>query len=420
MKQALFLSLTLLGLLLGNACTTADDSQSEKPEVLAPLSAGEAAQQPGTFAYDFAFLKQYQEVFVLQRGEAQLIVNPAYQGRVMTSTAQGMGGQSFGWLNYELISSGKYGEQISAFGGEDRFWLGPEGGQFSFYFPPGSDFSFENWKVPKELDQEPFEVVSETETEIHFARNFALTNYQGNQFEMKIRRSIRLLEEKALFQKLGVAPVPGLKSVAFESENLLTNIGETAWTKSTGTPSMWILGMLKPSPQTTIILPYRSGSEADLGPVVNDAYFGKVPAQRLRVGEKAVFLSGDGKYRSKIGLSAKRALPVAGSWDAQSGVLTIIQFSQNPRQTDYVNSLWEQQKKPFAGDVVNAYNDGPLEGSDQLGPFYELESSSPAAALIPGQTMIHMHTTFHLVGEKAALDRIAQAVLGVSLAEAEG
>jgi len=46
-----------------------------------------------------------------------------------------------------------------------------------------------------------------------------------------------------------------------------------------------------------------------------------------------------------------------------------------------------------------------------------MESSSPAAALGPGKSLTHLHRTIHLVGTEAQLDRIAKAVLGVSLEE---
>ena len=59
-------------------------------------------------------------------------------------------------------------------------------------------------------------------------------------------------------------------------------------------------------------------------------------------------------------------------------MLTLVQYDQPEGATDYVNSMWEIQKEPFAGDVVNSYNDGPpAPGAKPLGPFYELETSSP-------------------------------------------
>ena len=59
----------------------------------------------------------------------------------------------------------------------------------------------------------------------------------------------------------------------------------------------------------------------------------------------------------------------------------------------------------------------PNPGAKPLGPFYELETSSPAAALAPGKSMEHVHRTFHLQGDEPDLDKIARAVLGVSVDE---
>lgn len=37
-------------------------------------------------------------------------------------------------------------------------------------------------------------------------------------------------------------------------------------------------------------------------------------------------------------------------------------------------------------------------GLDPLGPFYELETSSPAAALNPGESLRHIQRTIHIKG----------------------
>mgnify|MGYP006307652615 CR=1 FL=1 len=117
-------------------------------------------------------------------------------------------------------------------------------------------------------------------------------------------------------------------------------------------------------------------------------------------------------------LSPQRARDAAGSYDAANQVLTIVQYNKPADASDYVNSMWELQDEPYGGDVINAYNDGPpAPGAKPLGPFYELETSSPAAALAPGQSIFHTHRTFHLVGEEAELDRVAKTLLGVSIAE---
>jgi hypothetical protein len=152
--------------------------------------------------------------------------------------------------------------------------------------------------------------------------------------------------------------------------------------------------------------------------VVNDAYFGKVPDDRLIVKSSVVLFRGDGRYRSKIGLSPARALATAGSYDASGHTLTMVQYTRPADRLRYVNSMWEMQREPYHGDVVNSYNDGPPEpGKPPLGPFFELETSSPALDLLPSQQYTHVHRTFHLVGPPAELDRIARATLEIGLDE---
>jgi len=373
----------------------------------------------GPFASDLKFLRKYTDVVLLsdKSGQAQVAVIPKMQGRVMTSTAAGSQGQSFGWINRELIASGKLTPHMNAFGGEERFWMGPEGGQFSIFFAKGAAFDLEHWQTPPPIDSEAYEVVRKSAESVEFRHAFRLTNYSGTNFDVEVLREVRLLPAEEVWKKLGVAAVPGAKLVAYESINRLKNAGKEPWTKEKGLLSIWILCMFNPSPGTTIVVPIKGGPETELGPAVNADYFGKVPPERLVVKGNTVFFSGDGKYRSKIGVSPKRCKPLLGSYDATSKVLTLAQFTFEGR-TDYVNSMWKIQEQPFAGDAANSYNDGPpAPGAKPLGPFYELESSSPAAALKPGETIEHVHRTIHVLGTEAELDGLAKAALGVGLQE---
>jgi len=373
------------------------------------------------FKDDLAFLQAHTKVVVLKGagGQAQVAVNPDLQGRVMTSTADGPDGLSFGWINRELLTSGVNNPHINAFGGEDRFWLGPEGGQFSIFFKKGDPFDLDHWWTPPAINEGAFDVASQDEGRIHFRKVIRLENYSGTPFELEVNREVRLLGA-ADVTALGVPAPAGVKMVAYASNNSITNLGADAWTKDKGLLSIWILGMFNPSPATTIVIPFKSGPESELGPAVNDAYFGKVPADRLAVRDGVLFFSGDGKYRSKIGIAPARVNPFAGSYDAANGVLTIVHLTVPEGAKDYVNSMWQIQEKPFAGDVVNSYNDGPASpGAKPLGPFYELETSSPAAALGPGGTLTHVHTTMHFQGPKKALEEIALKTLGVGLGDIE-
>jgi hypothetical protein len=374
--------------------------------------------EKNTFGDDLEFLKKHTDVVVLsdETGNGQVTVVPQMQGRVMTSTAGGMDGFSFGWINRELVASGEFVEHMNVFGGEDRFWLGPEGGQFSIFFKNGVPFDLEHWFTPASIDTEPFELVSKSKSLAVLKKDVQLENYSRTVFNLRADREVRILGKDEAVESLGVTPDPKVKMVAFESVNKVTNTGEKAWEKDTGLLSIWILGMFNPSPATTIVIPFKTGPEDKLGATVNDAYFGKVPPDRLVVKDDVLFFSGDGQYRSKIGLSPLRAKSILGSYDAVNQVLTIVQYNKPQGVTDYVNSMWELQNEPFKGDVVNSYNDGPAEpGAEPLGPFYELETSSPAAALKPGETISHVHRTFHLQGQEAGLNPIAQAKLGVTI-----
>jgi len=371
----------------------------------------------GSYAYDLAFLQKHTDPVVLkdETGNSAVIVVPRWQGRVMTSTARGLEGTSFGWINYELIESGQVQEHINAYGGEDRLWLGPEGGQFSLYFKEGASFEFENWFVPAAIDTEAFDIVTQDQSVVRFKKEMKLRNYSGFEFHMLIERSISLLTRQEISGILDIDIPVQLDLVAYSGINELYNKGEAEWTQETGMPSIWMLDMFSPSPGVTIAIPYREGPEAELGRIVTDDYFGKVPADRLIVEDGIIYLKADGKHRSKIGVSPLRALPLAASYDEVTQSLTIVSFSLPEGITDYVNSQWEIQDDPFSGDAVNSYNDGPLQDGTQMGPFYELESSSPAANLSSGESLKHIHSVIHLQGEEEYLSLITDKVLGISI-----
>jgi hypothetical protein len=381
-----------------------------------------AGSQTGKQAFngDVAFLQKHTDVVVLmdQSGQGRVAVLPKMQGRVMTTTAAGPNGYSFGWINRELVAAGKPAQHMNAYGGEDRFWLGPEGGQFSIFFDKGVPFDLEHWYTPAPVDTEAWDLVSKSGQAAVLRKTMQVKNYSGTVFDLRAEREVRVLERDAALKSLSATAGADVKMVAYESNNKVVNLGKEPWKRETGLLSIWILGMFNPSPEITIVVPFVAGPEDQLGPVANDTYFGKVPADRLAVKDGVLFFSGDGKYRSKIGLSPRRAKTVLGSYDAVNGVLTVVQYNKPEGVQDYVNSMWQIQDQPYRGDVVNSYNDGPpAPGTKPLGPFYELETSSPAAALAPGQSILHTHRTVHFAGSEAQLDPIAKTTLGVTIAQ---
>jgi hypothetical protein len=368
-----------------------------------------------SFDQELEFLRQHGEVIVFEAPNGgRVAVSPSYQGRVMTS-AVAPGAMSLGWVHHAFIEAGKVGTPFDNYGGEDRFWLGPEGGQFGLYFAPEAPFDLDHWQTPPALQQGAWPVTEQDSTSVLFRVPMTVRNHAGTEFVLEVERRIALLDADAVTRIVGM-PIPdGVQWIAFETQNSITNRGKAAWTEAKGLLSIWILGQYAPSSDARALLPFNTKGT---GPIVNDAYFGKVPSERLRVDSRLGFLSFqcDGQYRSKIGLSAERAQPVVGAYSEQSRLLTVVQYDKPKGRHPYVNSMWEHQARPYAGDVVNSYNDGPsAPGKPSLGGFYELETSSPAAALAPGAGLTHSHRTLHFVGEPAALAKIAKSALGVPL-----
>lgn len=370
--------------------------------------------EQGSFGYDLQFLQQQDSgLIVLQEQESRLLVSPKYQAKVFTSSATGDAGDSYGWINYEAFS-GDLDPHMNAYGGENRFWLGPEGSKYSLFFESDSEMVFDNWKTPAPIDTETWDVAEKSASSVSMHKDMSLVNYAGTKFDMRADREVHILGREAIAQELGVE-LGNLEVVGFSTDNSLTNTGESAWTKETGAPSIWILDMFIPSDQTVIFIPYEEEGE---GIVVTSDYFGEISPDRLKYEEGKLFFNADGRSRGKLGLSPTRSKPVAGSYDSANQLLTITTFDLD-KEAFYLNQEWTPEKDPYKGDAINAYNDGPLEDGSQMGPFYEIESVSPAAFLEPGETIAHQHNVFHFSGQQELLEAIATAVLGVSLEELE-
>ena len=366
----------------------------------------------GTFGYDLHFLKKHESgLVVLGNENSKVILSPKYQGRVMTSTATGDSGISYGWINHELIASGKLTPHMNAFGGEERFWIGPEGGQYSVYFKKGAKFDIANWQTPAFIDTEPYQLIENQANKAIFTKDFEVENYSGTKFKVSLNREISLLNETQAEKQLKLS-LKDVKWVGYQTVNDIKNTGDSDWDKSKGVLSIWLLGMMNASAKNTIIIPFQSGKANQ----INDAYFGKISADRLIKKDSVLFFKADADSRGKIGIPPIAVKNIAGSYDAEHKVFTILQFDYNGEK-DFVNSMWEIQKHPYKGDVLNAYNDGKNSEGTQMGAFYELESSSPAVELKRNQTLRHTQRTFHFEGTKSQMDAICQQLLGVSLSD---
>jgi hypothetical protein len=160
-----------------------------------------------------------------------------YQARVMTS-AFTADGASLGFVNHSFVESRQKGTAFDNYGGADRFWLGPEGGQFALYFAPGKPFAFENWQTPAAFQQGAWDEKASSAASLSYVRSLSLENYAQARFSMEVTRTITLLNAEQAQVALGVAPPAGVEWVGFRSENQLTNTGKQGWTGAQGLPSV--------------------------------------------------------------------------------------------------------------------------------------------------------------------------------------
>lgn len=396
-------------MIVASSCNSNQQNQQLKTDDL-------KSYKEGTFGYDLSFLKQHDSIVVLKSDEnSQVIISPKYQAKVFTSTATGDEGLSFGWVNYKAFTA-PVDAHMNAYGGENRFWLGPEGGKFSLFFKPGAQMVFDNWKTPAPIDTESWNVTNKNPTSVAMQKEMKLTNYKGTEMQLVVDRTINILDRQQINNNIGIALDTAVKAVGYKTVNVITNKGADAWTEATGMPCMWILDMFKPTSATVIVVPFKNAAGQPFNKVATTNYFGEIPAERLKHTDDILYFKADGKSRGKLGIVPGKAKPVAGSYDAENKVLTVIMFDVEP-ESKYLNQEWNTTKPSFSGDAVNAYNDGPLADGSQMGPFYEIESVSPAAFLKPNQSLSHNHSVFHFTGSEPALDNISKKLFGVTLEE---
>jgi hypothetical protein len=369
--------------------------------------------------------KHTQLVELADSGGARVAIAPEYQGRVMTSSCDGPDGRSFGFVNRDFISAGVPNPHFNNYGGEERMWISPEGGQFSLWFKPGvREQTLADWFTPPELNDGSWPVVGrEGNTSMRMAAQMKLQNTSGTPFDVEVNRKVSLLSAPECEELFGqtahkAISLSGVKMAAYETVNQIINLGPPM-TKEKGLISIWMLGMLNAGSETVVLAPYKPGDPSQLGSVIHSDYFGKIPPERLKILSEAVLFRADGQCRSKIGTSQRRAKDMVGSIDYLAGVLTLVKFSmpRNPAENLYMNNLWSGHlDQPYMGDVMNSYNDGPPEpGKKGMGAFYELESLSPAKELKSGESIAHKNVTVHIQADIDRLASLAENILGIDL-----
>ena len=147
------------------------------------------------------FLAKYTQLIELSNSSgARVAIAPEFQGRVMTSSCDGLDGMSFGFVNREFIAAGNRNEHFNNYGGEERVWISPEGGQFSLWFKPGiQKQTLADWYTPAELNDGPWPVVDRKDnTSVSMAAGMKLQNTSGTRFDIEVGREVRLARHRRL------------------------------------------------------------------------------------------------------------------------------------------------------------------------------------------------------------------------------
>lgn len=385
---------------------------------------------------------------------ARVAVCPDWNGRVMTSTADGLDGDSFGMLNVPEIERGGDDYSYRFFGGEDQFTLSPEGGPFSLYFavdPDESAVRKQQVEMPVGYQEGKFIAdFSPPAPEIRMRRNIQMMNLAGARFDLDVVRTVRLTDSSDFSALFGETVASAMEEqdvsyVSYQTTSSLINRGG-GLSKNSGLVSVRIRSMFNSTPHHVVVIPFRPGSEEELGPRVYVEFFGMAPHGRIRLLPEAALLRADGRYRCQIGVSRKRALPYIGAIDLRNGVLSFVSYNlpPDPCEFDYLGNAFcetvgnttcdfmrtrdyyfseslapasgDPGDNPYGGEVLRAYSSGPAGPRDNSGgAFYEFNTFSPAFALQKNEMMSHVQYTTHINADRDTLDFLLRNLLHTEL-----
>jgi hypothetical protein len=339
----------------------------------------------------------------------------------MTTTFDAPAGDALGWIGVAAIQKGPVDPVFNNFGGEDRFWFGPEGSQFGLHFGV-KEQTMANYRVPAGMSSQSYDLVTVSTSGdfLVMKARMQLENARKTQFDVEVQRTVRVLDSCPY--TMGYSNK--LLCVGFQTESLVTNLSQRAIERETGVLAAWTPGQHPNAPNCVVILPFRAGSEAELGEPVRRDYFkqlclgGNLPQERWRTFTDHILMKADGKFRVKVGIGIRRAWNRLGCLNMDTGQLTINDFDVYA-ELNYVSPYWRKlsREELFDGEALSVYIDGPDEKGQRAGDFYELETLSPALALLPEESFLHRNRVYHVRGDLGEIDRICRTFLKTSVHE---
>ena len=229
----------------------------------------------------------------------RVAVCPEWSGRVLTSTYDGLNGDSFGYVNVQAIDT-NYCEDA---GGEDQWTISP-----LFH-----SFTVESIKENRAVLQ----------------RTLQMTDANSRPAELNLSRIISMINRHSIRDLFGDTVADSLEQenisvVGFCTENTVRS-QEKAWVASR------MRGMFNASPNMVVIvsIPQEENlmreSSFETLPVEID-YLGGAPHGRIRHLEHTVLIRADGHGQCQTTIPFFSAPPVFGGVDLRFGTLTLWMF----------------------------------------------------------------------------------------------
>ncbi len=353
-----------------------------------------------------------------QNPARQVLVCPELSGRVMGTTRSGPNGVFGGFIDAKAFKEG-ITDIWDNWGGEERYWLGPEGGQYGLMFG-GRKSCFENYTVQDGINNQPFKTleVSRLANSISMRSQMVLKNGMGTVFHAEVTRRITVLD--ACPYSLGQGDQ--VDFVGFQSESRLTNVGDRPMTRETGVLAHWHLGQFPVDDHIIAVIPFRPILSPD--PPVREDYFkdfvigGVMPPNRYKILTASVLFKADGRVRTKIGQNRSRAMGLLGSYNLATDEIVMMDYDLYPNY-EYAASYWYDLPDPYNGDCISFSAEGPDREGGPKGRCYELESLSPALFLQPGQSFDWRTRTLHMTGPRVVMAAILSRHLSTGISSLE-
>jgi len=301
----------------------------------------------------------------------RVAVCPEWNGRVLTSTCDGLEGESFGWVNVQAIDA----ECFEDFGGEDHWTLSPIVHSFAV------------------------ELIKENKAVLQ--RTLQTADANGVAVEFQLSRSISLLNRQTIGALFGDDVANALEQedvsvVGFRTENTVSS-SEKACVAGR------LRGMFNASPNSVVILTTPPENFLSEQPSIDVDYLGGAPHGRIRHLPQALLIRADGRGQCQITMPFPDSPPIFGALELRLGTLTLWTF-------DLPNDSEE--------DAIRIYNSGRSRTSTlDWAAYYEINCFSAAQELLSEDSRTYCQSILHLNANNDVLDGLVRNIFDVSLEE---